>query len=98
MNDFFIPSNFEDSGKILGLFPIRNLIEAGLVSLPLLFASFQLTPGGLTWKMIAAAVLIVPAGGFALMGIQDDPLSIFIRNWWRWLRNRKIIEYRGELI
>lgn len=30
MNDFYIPSNFEDSGKLLGLFGIRNVIEAGV--------------------------------------------------------------------
>ena len=68
-----------------------------MVSLPLLFLAFQLVPGGLTWKIIVAAMLIVPGGGFALMGINDDPLSIFVRNWWRWLKSRKIMEYRGEI-
>lgn len=98
MNDFYyIPPNFEDSGKILGLFNLRNVIEAGAVSLPLLFLAFQLTPGGLTWKIIVAATLMVPAGGFALLGINDDPLTVFVQNWWRWLKNRRIMEYRGEV-
>ena len=54
--EYYIPSNFEDNGKIAGLFGIRNVIEAGLLSLPFVYLSFTLVPGGLTWKTIAAAV------------------------------------------
>ena len=28
LNDFLIPANFEDSGKIMGLFSTRNVVEA----------------------------------------------------------------------
>lgn len=97
MNEFFIPSNFEDSGKLMGLFGIRNVIEAGILSLPFIFLVFKLVPLDLTWKIIISAVFVIPAGGFALMGINDDPLTVFIRGWWHWLKNRKIIEYRGEV-
>ena len=27
----------------------------------------------------------------------DDPLSLFVKNWWQWFKSRKIIEYRGEV-
>ncbi len=97
MNEFYIPSNFEDSGKLMGLFGIRNVIEAGLLTLPLVFILFKLIPAGLTWKIILSAVFAIPIGGFALIGINDDPLTVFVSGWWKWFRNRKIIEYRGEI-
>lgn len=96
MNDYFIPSNFEDSGKLAGLFGIRNVIEAGILTLPLAYLLFKLLPMGLTWKIIVSAIFVIPIGGFALMGINDDPLSVFAKNFWNWLRNKKIIEYRGD--
>ena len=97
MNEFYIPSNFEDSGKLMGLFGIRNVIEAGVLSLPIAFLVFKLVPLGLTWKIIISAVFVVPIGGFALLGINDDPLTVFAKSWWNWLKNRRIMEYRGEV-
>lgn len=97
MTEFFIPTNFEDSGKLMGVFNMRNVIEAGILSLPFIFLIFKLVPVSLTWKIIIAAIFSIPIGGFALIGINDDPLTVFVKNWWRWLRNRKIIEYRGEV-
>ena len=97
MNEFFIPTNFEDSGKLAGLFNIRNVVEAGVLSLPFIYIVFKFVPVGLTWKIIIAAVFAIPVGGFALIGINDDPLTVFARNWWQWQRNKKILEYRGEI-
>lgn len=97
MNDFLIPSNFEDSGKIMGFFSARNVVEAVVLALPFVFVVFKLVPVGLTWKIILSAIFAIPIGGFALMGIRDDSLSVFVRTWWRWRRNRRIIEYRGEV-
>lgn len=96
-NFYYIPPNFEDSGKILGLFNLRNVIEAGILSLPFVWLAFRLIPVSLTWKIIISSVFVVPVGGFALLGIKDDPLTIWLKNWRRWLKNRKIIEYRGEV-
>lgn len=97
LNDFLIPANFEDSGKIMGLFSTRNVVEAVILVLPFAFCIFQLVPLSLTWKIILSSVFVIPIGGFALMGIRDDPLSIFVRTWFEWRKNRKILEYRGEI-
>ena len=97
MNEFYIPSNFEDNGKLMGLFGIRNVVEAGILSLPFVYLVFKLIPVSLTWKIIISAVFAIPIGGFALLGINDDPLTVFVSNWWNWLKNRKILEYRGEV-
>lgn len=97
MTEFYIPANFEDSGKLMGLFKIRNVIEAGLLSLPFIYFVFKLIPVSLTWKIIISALFAVPIGGFSLMGINDDPLTVFAASWWKWFRKRRIIEYRGEV-
>ena len=97
MNDFLIPANFEDSGKIMGLFSTRNVVEAVILVLPFAFCIFNLVPLSLTGKIILSSVFVIPIGGFALMGIRDDPLSIFVRTWFEWRKNRKILEYRGEI-
>ena len=96
MNEYYIPANFEESGKLMGVFGIRNVIEAGIVSLPFIYLVFMFVPLGLTWKIILSAVFVIPVGGFALIGINDDPLSVFVKNIWTWLIRRKILEYRGE--
>lgn len=97
MYDFLIPANFEDSGKILGMFSTRNVVEAVVLALPFGYLIFKLLPLSLTMRIIFASIIVIPVGGFALMGIRDDPLSIFVRTWWQWYKNRKIIEYRGEV-
>ena len=40
MREYYIPTNFEDNGKLLGLFGIRNVIEAGCLSLPFIYVIF----------------------------------------------------------
>ena len=71
MTEYYIPANFEDSGKLLGIFPIRNVIEAAIVSLPIAYLVFAFVPLSLTWKIIIAATFVIPIGGFALIGINE---------------------------
>ena len=40
-------------------------------------------------------VLVVPAAGFALIGLGDDSLSRFLIAWWRWKWGKRIITFRG---
>ena len=37
--DYYIPVNFTDAGKLAGMFPIRNTIEALLLALPAALAA-----------------------------------------------------------
>lgn len=97
MNEYFIPANFEDSGKIMGIFGIRNVVEAGILSFPFIYLTFRLVPVSLTWKIIISSTFAIPIGGFSIMGINDDPMSVFVKIWWKWLKNRRILEYRGEV-
>ena len=92
---YLIPANYTDAGKILGMFAIRNVVEALILALPLLFFGTSL-PIPLTWKTIVGLTLAIPLGGLALLGVGDDPLSICVWTWLRWHKARRILEYRGE--
>ena len=93
---YFIPTNFTDAGKVLGLFEIRNLIEAILLTLPVLYCCIAFISLELTTKIIVMLSVIVPVGGFGLIGINDDSLTRWMSSWWRWRRGRRMIFYRGE--
>ena len=95
MDTVYIPSNYTDAGKLLGAFALRQVAECAAICLPLAAMVFLLCPLGLTGKIIVCAVLVVPAGGFALFGIQDYSLLTFVRLYRRWRKNRRILIYRG---
>ena len=66
MYPYVIPANYTEAGRLLGLFEIRNTIEAVAVAVPILLFSFGLLPFAVTTKCIIALFLAVPPGGFAL--------------------------------
>ena len=73
----------------------HHAATAVMMCLPLAAMVFLLCPLGLTGKIIVCAVLVVPAGGFALLGVQDNSLLTFARLYSRWRKNRRILIYRG---
>ena len=94
---YYIPANFTDAGRVLGLFALRNLVEAIILTLPILYLCIALIPLSMTPKIIITLAIIVPLGGFALIGISDDSLTRWLATWWRWRRNRRCIMFRGEV-
>ncbi len=96
MDTVYIPTNYTDAGKLLGAFALRHVAECAAICLPLATLVFLLCPLGLTGKIIVCAVLVVPAGGFALLGVQDNSLLTFARLYRRWRKNRRILIYRGS--
>ena len=91
-----IPTNFTESGKILGIFDIRNTVEAIILTIPVAFLFFGVLPFNLTVKIIAGAVFIVPIAGFSLIGIQDYSLTTFLGIYLKWRRSRRVLTYRGN--
>jgi hypothetical protein len=89
----YIPVNYTEAGKILGIFELRNLIEAVLLCVPLLFFTLFCLPFGITVNIVLTAILVVPAGGFALIGIHDYSLINFIRVYWKWKKSRTRLEF-----
>ena len=72
MNQYVIPANFTDAGRLFGIFELRNGIEATALSVPLLMLCLSWLPFSLTTNLIVTMVLVIPVGGFALIGINDD--------------------------
>ncbi len=96
MNEtYYIPANFTDVGRVMGLFELRNVVEAVILTLPVLYFCFALLPLSLTSKIIAALTVSVPLGGFGLIGVRDDSLSRWVSAWWRWRKKRRLMTYRG---
>ena len=93
---YYIPTNFTDAGRVMGLFEIRNLIEAVLLTVPILYLCLAFVPLPFTPKIIVTLTVLVPVGGFGLIGVSDDSLTRWLGCWLRWRKNRRIIFYRGE--
>lgn len=93
---YHIPNNFTDAGRVMGLFELRNLVEAVLLTLPALYLCIALLPFSLTPKIIITLSVVVPLAGIGLIGISDDSLTRWLAAWWRWRRRRRVLFYRGE--
>ena len=92
---YYIPANFTDAGRVLGLFEAA-VLAVPAVGLCTLIAHF--TPFSLTVKLIISLCLLVPVCGFALVGIRDESLSRFLITYIRWRKNRRIALNKGESI
>ena len=94
---YFIPTNYTNAGRAFGLFETRNLIEAVLLTLPVLYACIAFLPLSLTPKIIVTLSVVIPVGGFGLIGINDDSLTRWLSAYFRWRKQRRILFYRGEV-
>ncbi len=95
-NEYVIPTNFTDAGKLFGMFEIRNVIEALILCIPITLLCLALSPFGLTGTIILVMIPVVVAGGFAIVGIQDYSLFTFIRIVRTFKKNKRILSYRGN--
>ena len=93
---YYIPTNFTDAGRVMGLFELRNLIEAVVLTLPILYLCLAFVPLSMTPKIIITLTVLVPVGGFGLIGINDASPTRWLGSWWRWRKGRRIMTYRGE--
>ena len=94
---YHIPTNFTDAGRVMGLFELRNLVEAVVLTIPVLYLCIAFLPFALSTKIMVTLVTVVPVGGFGLIGVNDDSMTRLLEDWWRWRRRRRIILFRGEI-
>jgi len=94
---YHIPTNFTDAGRVMGLFELRNLVETVIITLPVRYLCIAFLPFELTTKIIATLIIVVPLGGFGLIGINDDSMTRWLGIWLKWRRGRRIILFRGEV-
>lgn len=90
-----IPVNFTDAGRLFGLFEIRNAIETVLLTVPVIFLCFRFLPLALTPKIVVTLLIVIPLGGFSLIGVRDDSLTRWFLAWRHWRKSRRKIQYRG---
>ena len=88
---YVIPPNFIEGGTLLGgMFKTRNVSEAGvlglLVGLPVLNLGIPLTT-----RVIILCLTALPLVLVALIGISGSSLSAFILQFFRFLRNRRVL-------
>ena len=57
----------------------------------------SLLPLTLMPKIIVTMAILVPVGGFALIGIGGDSLTRWLKAWINWRKHRRMIFYRGEV-
>ena len=55
---YHIPTNFTDAGRVMGLFELRNLVEAVLLTLPALYLCIAFLPLDLTPKIIVTLTIL----------------------------------------
>lgn len=91
---YMIPANFTEAGRIMGLFEIRNTVEAVVLTVPLLYFCMAMLSLALTAKIIVTLTLTVPVGGFALTGIGGDSLTQWLWSWYRWRKSRRLLYHR----
>ena len=94
---YHIPTNFTDAGRVMGLFELRNLVEAVVLTIPVLYLCIAFLPFALSPKIMVTLVVVVPVGGFGLIGVNDDSMTRWLGCWWRWRKRRRIILFRGEV-
>ena len=63
---YHIPTNFTDAGRVMGLFELRNLVEAVVLTIPVLYLCIAFLPFSLSTKIMVTLVAVVAllAGGY----------------------------------
>jgi len=89
---YVIPPNFIETGTIFGgMFKLRNAIEAGLLAAAAGLPFLRLQ-ASLTTKIILLCLTALPLDLIALIGVSGESLSSFIMNFFRFVKNRRVIK------
>ena len=94
---YHIPTSFTGAGRVMGVSERRNMGGAVFLTSPVLYLCIAFLPFALSTKIMVTLVVIVPVGGFGLIGVNDDSMTHWLEDWWRWRRRRRIILFRGEV-
>lgn len=85
---YTIPGNYTNSGKVLGMFDLRSMIEASIVAALLIFPVIR-SGLGLEMKIFISLSLGLVLTFFVGSGIRGDSLTQFARHVFRYLKNRR---------
>ncbi len=94
-NNYIIPANYTDSGKLFGgMLEVRNTIETIVLVLLIGYPQIMWLPLQGSVKMIVLIVTIIPLAVFSLMGIGGDSLLQYTTHIIRWWLARRQLHYR----
>ena len=97
LKQFIIPENFMDESRIFqGQLKTRNVVECVLIfgTLALFFWTVLKIP--FTLKVSVVIFLSSPLAFLALMGINGDPLSTFIKMFFTWRKKCGLMLFNNE--
>ena len=96
---YFIPYNVSDGQvSVAGqMVKRRNLIEGLCSGAAVFFLLYSLLPFKFNIKLAISFIISVFVAVFGLVGVNGDPVSIFIANWFRFMKNRRITYYNPRV-
>jgi len=96
---YFIPYNVSDGQvSVVGqMVKRRNLIEGLCSGAAVFFLLYSLLPFKFNIKLVISFIISVFIAVFGLVGVNGDPVSIFIANWFRFMKNRRITYYNPRV-
>lgn len=87
---YVIPDNFIEGGRVFnGMFRTRNFVEAIIISAVLFLFTRLLPLHTLSTKLTVSLTLILPFAALAIIGVDGDPLSVFILGFFHWRKQKK---------
>ena len=94
---FVIPTNFMETGYVFnGMFAIRNVVE-GIILGILGFFICKIIPMPDSEIAISYYIMIIfPLFMLGAVGVQGDPLSVFILDFFKWRKRRKPYFYSNH--
>lgn len=90
---YTIPGNYTNSGKVLGMFDLRSMIEASIAAALLIFPVLR-SGMGLEMKIFISLSLGLMLTFFVGSGIRGDSLTQFAGHVFRHLKNRRKLSMR----
>ncbi len=94
---YIIPNNFTESGKLFnGMLSIRNSVETLIICGGLYFLEDSLLKPEVSVQVYYIILMLttVPIGIVSIIGINGDPLSVFIKTVFLYIKNRRKLSFR----
>lgn len=94
-NIYAIPTNYTNSGKVLGgMLSLRNIFEALVLVLIIGFIELKLIPMQDTVRIVIMVVTLLPIALVALMGIDGESLFQYIGHIFKFIKNRRCLHFK----
>ena len=94
---YVIPENFIDSGRCLhGMFKTRGLVEGLILGGVAGFIAFLFPIKEIETRIPVILCTAAPFFGLGVVGINGDPLSVFLKYAYTWVKSKGVILYNGN--